>query len=113
MPFHCGVTSGGRWRGLNIYEGTFPFYFADPHDREIKSDSYCDARRRPLNARMESDGANVCPSDVWAAQCGSRLGIAKAIQSERSPLMLCRLALREKSSECFLRLIGPYSFGED
>ena len=45
--------------------------------------------------------------------CGSRLGIAKAIQSGRSPLMLCRLALREKRSECFLRLIGPYSFGEN
>src|SRR5216683_8078567 len=25
---------------------------------------------------------------------------------------LCRLAFREKRSECFLRLIGPYSFGE-
>src|ERR1700760_1253462 len=104
MPFHCGVTSGGRWRPLTIYEGTVPFYFADPHDREIKSDSYCDARRRPLNARMESDGANVCPSGVWAAQCGSRLGIAKAIQSERLPRMLCRLFFFGKNTLCFFFL---------
>ena len=26
--------------------------------------------------------------------------------------MVCWLALREKRSECFLRLVGPYSFGE-
>jgi hypothetical protein len=36
----------------------------------------------------------------------------KQFNLERSLGMVCWLALREKRSECFLRFVGPYSFGE-
>src|SRR5712671_6983144 len=63
----------------------------------------------PLNARMKSTSLNFRRSGV---QSHATLGSAEASQSERSLRMVCWLALGEKRSECFLRLLGPYSFGE-
>jgi hypothetical protein len=40
------------------------------------------------------------------------LEMKKQFNLERSLGMVCWLALREKRSECFLRFVGPYSFGE-
>jgi hypothetical protein len=36
----------------------------------------------------------------------------KQFNLERSLAMVCWLALREKRSDCVLRLVGPYSFGQ-
>ena len=63
----------------------------------------------PLNARMKSTSLSFRRS---GGQSHATLGSAEAIQSERSLGMVCWLALREKRSERFLRLVGPYSFGE-
>src|SRR5437879_6982244 len=51
-------------------------------------------------------------SGASSAISSATLRSTKAIQSERSLRMVLWLALREKRSECFLRLLGPYSFGE-
>src|SRR6266550_3950043 len=63
----------------------------------------------PPNARMKSTSLSFRRSGV---QSHATLGSARAIQSERSLRMVFWLALREKRSECFLRLVGPYSFGK-
>src|SRR6266446_1156276 len=65
---------------------------------------------RPLNARMKSTSLNFRRSGAAVQSHARPLGSARAIQLERSLNMQFWLALREKRSKCFLRLVGPYSF---